>query len=62
MECLVAPALENKSNGGLEVLHEDFEVHHLRLVSQLLGPDRGLVRILGLGVQSFTPPNRRYRQ
>ena len=50
MERLVAPALENKLNGGLEILHEDFEVHHLRLVSGLLGPDRGLIRILGLDV------------
>lgn len=52
MQCLVASALKNKLYGCLEVVHEDFEVHHLRLVSGLLGPDRGLVGVLCLDVQA----------
>lgn len=43
VRCFIASPLENESNGCVEVIHEDFEVHHLRLVSGPLGPDRRLV-------------------
>ena len=39
-------------NGWVEVIDEDFEVHHLCLTPWLLGPDRGLLRVLGLDVQA----------
>jgi hypothetical protein len=51
-QCLVASQLANKLNGCLEVIHEDFEVHHLRLVSGLFGPDRRLVGVVCLDVQA----------
>jgi hypothetical protein len=51
-QCLVASQLASKLNDCLEVIHEDFEVHHLRLVSGLFGPDRGLVAGLCLNVQA----------
>ena len=51
-QCLVASQLANKLNGCLEVIHEDFEVRHLRLVSGLFGPDRGLIGVLRLNVQA----------
>jgi len=50
VRCLVASPLEHQSNGCIEVAHEKFEVHHLRLVSELLGPDRRLIRFLRLDV------------
>ena len=45
---------EHKVNGAFEVVDEHFEVHHLRLVAGFLGPRWGLVRILGLEVESNT--------
>ena len=52
VRCLVASPLENQSNGCIDVVHEKFEVHHLRLVSELLGPDGRLIRFLRLDVQA----------
>ena len=51
-QCLVASQLANTLNGCLKVFHEDFEVHHLRLVPGLFGPDWGLIGVLCLDVQA----------
>ena len=52
MQRLGASTLEHQSDGCVEVVHENFEMHHLRLVSGLLGPDRWFVGVLRLDVQA----------
>src|SRR6185369_1507444 len=52
MRRLAASSLDDPLDAGLKVIHQDLEVHHLRLVPMLLRPGRRLVRAFGLNVQA----------